>query len=194
MISLTPSRVTDSLDYDPDTGIFTWKFRAISDFPDGRAQASWNARLAGKKAGYYRPDGYCIITICNRRYLAHRLAWLLMRGHFPQQILDHINGDTSDNRINNLREVSIAQNAQNAALVARNKSGVTGVRWLGRDCRWRASITANCERIHLGEFQQFDEAVKARKSAEKALGFHQNHGRKRGDKHYSKPSLVEAAE
>lgn len=87
--------------------------------------------------------------------------------------VDHINGDTLDNRKSNLRNVDRSENQRNMSKSRANKSGVTGVFWSNRDKRWVATISTT----RLGSFINFDDAVAARKEAEVAHGFHSNHGR-----------------
>lgn len=96
---ITQEQLKELLDYDPDTGIFTWKVDRI-------------AIGAGRKAGWLSPRGYIYITINSRRYLAHRLVWLYAHGFLPSE-LDHINRDASDNRLCNLRVVTGSQNNRN---------------------------------------------------------------------------------
>ncbi|MFD2248971.1 hypothetical protein [Pseudochelatococcus lubricantis] len=99
-----------------------------------------------------------------------------MCGADPDEI-DHVNGIRSDNRFNNLRNVDHAANTRNVALHSSNTSGVIGVSWAKRECRWRASIKANNRERHIGYFRDFEDAVAARKAAERQFGFHKNHGR-----------------
>ena len=93
--------------------------------------------------------------------------------------IDHINGIPSDNRISNLREVSHAQNMQNAKMRADNKSGVTGVSWCKQSEKWIAYICFLGEMETLGRFDVKMEAVRHRREAEERYGFHKNHGKKR---------------
>ena len=82
------------------------------------------------------------------------------------KFVDHINHDKLNNRKSNLREATAAQNGMNKELLFRNTSGVTGVDWMPKIKKWRARIKANGQEIHLGVFDKFDDAVKARKQAE----------------------------
>ncbi len=95
----------------------------------------------------------------------------------PSGEIDHINGDRTDNRICNLRDVTSAGNSCNRRRQDRNTSGVTGVAWDKRASRWQARIGLNGKQKYLGYFDSLDEAVAARKAAELELGFHPNHGR-----------------
>ena len=120
--------------------------------------------------------GYHQIRIDQENYTAHRLACLYMTGSFPPLDIDHINGVRDDNRWINIRCVSRAVNHKNRALASNNTSGVTGVKWEKRRCKWIAEIKLDRKVRYLGQFDDFDEAVRVRKAAEKELGFHEHHG------------------
>jgi len=121
--------------------------------------------------------GYKQIQLHNNRYYVHRLAWLLSTGAWPKDQIDHINGVRDDNRIINLRVVSIAGNQRNATKRVDNTSGVTGVYWSNRKKKWSAQIMVDQKYIYLGTFDDFNEAVKTRIDAESKHDFHVNHGR-----------------
>lgn len=91
--------------------------------------------------------------------------------------IDHINGNTQDNRLINLREVSHSENVKNARRRNDNTSGVSGVHWEKRRNKWRAYIKVANRRKYLGYFENFTDAVAARRAAEKLYNFHPNHGR-----------------
>lgn len=160
---LTHERLKELYSYNEITGLFT------------RLKTSGGCK-EGSIAGTINQNGYCHISIDNKHYLAHRLVWLYIYGHFPNNLIDHINHNKSDNRLCNLREVTKSENERNATRSKANKSGVTGVSWQKRDKRWQAYIHAEGKEIHLGNFKCFQEAVSARKQAEAKYGFHKNHG------------------
>lgn len=110
-------------------------------------------------------------------YQNHRIAWALHHGCWPDDQIDHINGNPEDNRIANLRAVSNAENQRNARRKCTNTSGVTGVSWHSRDHVWHANIREKGRLLYLGSFDSFDEAVAVRKAAEHEYGYHENHGR-----------------
>ena len=89
-----------------------------------------------------------------------------------------LNGQRSDNRIENLRSVTKIENSCNAKIPSTNTSGHIGVSWNARDKIWSAYITLNKKRKSLGNFKNIEDAIICRKTNEKLLGFHQNHGRK----------------
>jgi hypothetical protein len=175
--SLTQDLLKDLLDYDAITGIFTWKYREKRYFKTDRAWSSWNSKYAQNEAGS-DSNGYILIGIFYVRYKAHRLAWLYITGRWPKNQIDHINGNGSDNRIENIRDVPQQENQRNASLREDNTSGVTGVSFHLMSGKWRATIRYDDKYVHLGTFGTKMEAVLARKQAEIKHGYHPNHGRK----------------
>jgi hypothetical protein len=107
-----------------------------------------------------------------------RLAYFIACREWPDCI-DHINGDRSDNRLQNLRSVTVSDNNRNHPIQKRNRSGAHGVRHDARRNRWRAEITFEGKITFLGSFKNLDDAVAARLAAQKSLGFHENHGRRK---------------
>lgn len=101
MHELTAERLREVVDYDAETGAFTRKVRTSGNTQVGR--------VVGNKSG----TGYLYASVLGRRYSMHRLAWLYVRGRWPNGCIDHINGNRHDNRIRNLRECTKAQNQQN---------------------------------------------------------------------------------
>ncbi len=152
---LTAEYLRSVLHYDQESGIFTWKVRTAHNVKVGDVAGSVNGR------------GYLQIRLQSRHYLAHRLAWLYMCGEWPEDQLDHVNRDRSDNRIANLREVTNKQNHQNKSKYSHNTSGHTGVYWNKQNSKWRALIMHNRKLIHLGYFTDIEDAIAARKAAEK---------------------------
>lgn len=155
---LTQQRLKELLNYNPDTGIFTW---IISR---GKARS-------GHIVSCLDSDGYVVVTIDQKLRKAHRLAFLYMDGYLPENQVDHINRIKHDNRYENLREVSSQCQARNKPLTPRNTSGVSGVYWSAADKTWKAGICISHERKHLGAFRDFDEAVYHRYAAEQCIGF-----------------------
>lgn len=170
------------LECDPATGKLFWKRRSPDLFLSGpqgpeRACAVWNTRYAGQETFRNRlKNGYLQGTIFNRKFYAHRVIWALNHGAWPASDLDHINHDRTDNRLSNLRLVSRSENLKNQSRHSRNTSGVTGVVYCSKSQKWWAKITADGQYHGLGYFTDFKAAVAARKQAEKAFGFHKNHG------------------
>lgn len=143
------------LDYDPETGVFTWKHR-----PELRPQ--WNGRYAGKAAGYAREatggNLYWSVRIFDWPFHAGPLAWLYMTGEWPAALVDHADNDGLNNRWGNLREADRSQNAANARLPKNNTSGLKGACLCKKTGRWRATIRLNGKQAHLGNFTSPEEA------------------------------------
>lgn len=152
--------VKQLLDYQKDTGMFIWRV------------APGNRTKAGSVAGTLDTYGYRQIQIKKRLYLAHRLAWLYEFGRWPEQTIDHINGVKDDNRINNLREVSMRQNKQNlkGATKSNKTTGILGVyRVPSKRNPYMAQLGLNKKKIHLGRFPTLELAKEARAKAEREL-------------------------
>lgn len=145
------------LTYDTITGIFKWKYAV-----------SRNIHI-NDIAGYVGFDGYRKIGIKGKSYLAHRLAWFYVYGYFPENEIDHINRNRDDNRIKNLREVSIKCNRRNVDNLRNNTSGVKGVYFHQEKDKWLATITNNRKQRSLGYYDNFDDAVCARLAGEQCL-------------------------
>ena len=175
-MEITQERLRNLFVYDPLAGSLVWRARPLSDFPTKRSRSTWIARFAGKVAGSVDDKGYRVVVIDNRKHREHRLIWFYFYGEWPEEV-DHEFGDTADNRIERLRDVSHAENSRNTKRRADNKSGEMGVHWCAFTRKWRVRIAVNGQHIHIGRFSSFDEAVAARKSASTQYGFHPNHGR-----------------
>lgn len=143
---LTAERLKSLLSYCPDTGVFSWK-----------ANRRGGCK-AGDVAGVVYPNGYRFIKLDQRRYSAHRLAWLYMTGHWPKDCVDHINRGRDDNRFCNLREATQAENHMN--------SSASGVKYYARQDRWKAYIGHKGRQIYLGMFSTREEARAVRRDAE----------------------------
>jgi HNH endonuclease len=145
-----------ALAYDATTGEVVWKMKLSAK------------QRVGDKAGYLDSEGYWSIQFRGKSYKAHRLAWLLTHGKWPELFIDHINGDRADNRIENLREASRSLNAQNQRKPQGNsKSGVLGVSRY-RD-KWKAQISNSGRVIYLGLYASTVEASAAYLRAKREL-------------------------
>lgn len=112
-------------------------------------------------------QGYIRTSINNKAYAVHHIVYCMYYGYFPLCEIDHINRIKSDNRIENLRDVSRSCNARNRGNNKKNKFGVKGVQWITSDDRWKATIGIANKNISVGNFRFFINAVKARAYAEK---------------------------
>lgn len=147
------------LHYDPDSGVFIWKTRR-----GGTA-------TAGSIAGALRPDGYIGISIDNRVYLAHVLAFFYMEGFWAEGQIDHIDRIRNNNRYNNLREASNICQMRNCKVRVDNSSGVKGVSQLANG-KWHTKMSISGKIYHIGNHEDFDEVVCLRLAAEQCVGWH----------------------
>jgi hypothetical protein len=163
---LTADVVRELLDYDPETGLFTWKWRTLKWFPDEHQQKVWNTKFAGKRAFTSMGLGYYHGAILRRSVRANRVAFLYMTGRWPAPGMDvvHINEIQKDDRWCNLREVPRSQNQLNRGLHPNNKTGVKGVGRM-KSGNYRAIIGTKW----LGTFKTLEAATAARQQAEREL-------------------------
>lgn len=163
-VELTAEYLRSIMDYDPESGLFTWKHRADK-------KPAWNGKFAGEIAGGLMPAGYVQIGIDLKGYYAHRLAWLYVYGESPPQELDHIDRDRANNRVTNLRPATRAENRRNASIRSDNTSEFKGVSFIKPTRRWDARIMHSRRQICLGHFDTPEEAHAAyRKAAEQLHG------------------------
>lgn len=154
--------------YDQSTGKLYWKLsKSKSRFPKG------------SEAGYLdKSSGYVCVTLDGKIYRSHRIIWEMFNGPIPKGMqIDHVNHIRCDNRLVNLRLVTQEENRKNISRQKNNTSGITGVYWDKSRGKWHVQIKLNGKTRGLGRFDDFFEACCARKSAERFLGFHPNHGR-----------------
>ena len=180
----SPEMLRKLLRYDPDTGRLYWRERApelftAARYSKARICAIWNTRFAGKEAlATDDRHGYRFGRIFALHIAAHRAVWAMHNGTWPPEDVDHVNGVRSDNRLVNLRAVSRYENTRNAQIRRDNKSGTTGVLWDKQHKKWRATIKDTTgTRVCLGVHRVKEDAIAARKSAERRFGYHENHGR-----------------
>ncbi len=147
MRDLTAERVRELLDYDMESGAITW-----------RKRTGGTARM-GLHAGTTDNSGYTRIGIDRRIYRAHRLVWLHVHGAWPVGEIDHIDGDKSNNRLSNLRDVSRTLNQQNLRKAhKRSASKTLGVSQHAATGKWRARIWVNGKNKSLGLYSTKAEA------------------------------------
>jgi hypothetical protein len=143
---LTQDQLKSQLDYNPKTGIFTRKIH-LSNFTKNT-----------KTVGYYR-NGYHCISVFNKKYASHRLAWLYMTGSWPKNHIDHIDGNKSNNIFLNLRDVTNAENHQNIFKAnLNNKTKLLGVMKQGKSESYQARIRHNYKTYCLGTYSTPEEA------------------------------------
>jgi hypothetical protein len=149
------AKLNDLLDYDPETGLFTWK------------KTSSNRAVAGSIAGTLHRSGYPMIKINGKRYRSHRLAYKMFYGSDPVDQVDHIDCDKSNNKIANLRDATRSQNQKNRGAQKNNTSGFKGVSYLSKRKRWLAQIWYNHKKIYLGSYKTKEDAASAYEKAAK---------------------------
>jgi len=155
--------IKELMTYCPETGKFTHNFTR-------------GGRPKGSEAGCPNSTGYIQISIYGTLHCAHVLAWVYMTGKWPEDQVDHINGDRSDNRWCNLRAASRVLNNQNAEIRSDNTSGVKGVDWNEDRGLWRARVQCNGKRIGR-HFKTLEEAENwARSTREQLHGEFAYHG------------------
>lgn len=146
----TIERLRSLLEYSSDTGLLTWKV-----WRGGKAKP-------GTIAGSVSDDGYVYLSIDRNTFAAHRVAWAMHFGKWPDHLVDHENGIKSDNRIGNLRSANHVENGQNQTMDRPRKKStkLIGAYRCGGD-KWRAIIRVNKTSVHLGVFDSDIEANKA---------------------------------
>lgn len=163
---LTQQRLKHLLIYDKKTGLFYWKNPNSKKIKKGSVAGSI------KKGEKNR----VVICVDKKMYKAHRLAFLYVTGSFPPQEVDHIDHNMQNNKWDNLRLASRAENFKNLPMNKNNTSGVTGVHFANNINKWVAFINYNGKRRHLGSFDTAEEAVSMRLTALDSFDFHFNHG------------------
>lgn len=165
------------LTHDPDIGNLLWKSRGKDMFRNEKLWLDWNEKNSNQPAITAICNGYRYGSILGKNHLAHRVIWLMENKEIPN-IVDHINSNRIDNRIVNLRNVDITNNNRNLTMPSTNTSGVVGVSFYKSRNKWQAKIWNDNKVITLGRFDNFEDAVAARKKAEIEYGYHENHGKK----------------
>lgn len=163
---VTPEYLRSILRYEPETGRLYWKHESRGGFKN-----SVLIHLEGDEAGCTRKDGRRVVRVCGRLFMSYRVAWAIYYGVWPDLEIDHINGDRTDDRLENLRSVSRQVNQQNLRFtqVGKSSSCLLGVYLDKRKSvkKWRSSITVNGRQISLGYFLTEKEAHEAYLSAKR---------------------------
>lgn len=147
---LPVSVLHERLRLDAETGHLFWREKR-------------GGRPCGSRAGTQRPNGYRLISINNFPVLEHRIVFAMTQGRWPKSDVDHINGKRFDNRPKNLRECSRTENLRNRR--AAGPSGAVGVCRFNQNGKWRAYIKAEGRQMHLGYFENKEDAIAARREA-----------------------------
>ncbi len=157
------------LRYDNDTGMVYWKERDESITPNTSALKKWNTIYSYTEAGWKNKKGYITIGVKHDietngkliKLLCHRVVFALVNGRWPETLLDHRNGNPSDNRINNLEESNHSKNAKNSKPYG--QSGYKNIQYDSRgDGKWRVRIRVNGKEVHIGNYKRLEDAIEAR--------------------------------
>jgi hypothetical protein len=136
------------LSYDAETGQLVWLVARNGS--------------AGRIAGSPNSEGYIQVKIGGVLYKAHHLAFVLVTGFWPDDQVDHIDGNRQNNRFVNLRQCNASENACNRKARSDNTSGVPGVTWNKEESKWRVRVQKNGKRLLVGDYRNYDDAVSAR--------------------------------
>ena len=159
---LTQALVQKFFEYDPVSGELTRRLPTSNNY-------------VGEVVGTLKNNGYLSVGFGDKEYLVHRLIWLYVKGYLPDQV-DHIDHDRLNNSWVNLREVNNTDNSKNTSVSSNSTTKVNGVSFMKSRNKYRATIVVNRKQVHLGLFEDINDAVKARKDADIKYGFHANHG------------------
>jgi len=154
---LTQEVLKELLHYNPDTGIFTWRYRDRKWFKSDCSCGSWNTKYSRKTTGSIDGKGYLHVGISKRYYRLHRLAFLYMEGSIPRYV-DHIDRIRTNNVFNNLRPCNCKGNSGNSGIHAHNTSGYRGVSLNSKSGLWVAQIKIDGKQTYLGRFTTAVEA------------------------------------
>lgn len=116
-----------------------------------------NQTRKGDFAGCVNSTGYMLARLAGKKYLVHRLVFLMFNGYLPEYV-DHIDGNCLNNKTENLREATFSQNKQNTLKYKNNTSGVKGVNWCKEHKKWNARVQTDNKRKFLGRFDTIEEA------------------------------------
>lgn len=155
------NKIKESFAYDPESGQIRW------------ASLKGKTTRSTGDVGWIHRGAYRMITVSHekssRNLAAHHIAWFLHYGRWPEQQIDHRDGDSLNNRIANLRQATMAENSQNQKLKSNNKIGVRGVYWDKREQKYVVRIQVRRKRTSFGYYDSLEEALAVRIAAEKKL-------------------------
>lgn len=158
----TAERLRELLVYDESSGKLFWRERCESGFSSLGRCIAWNERYAGKEAltsvngSGYRHGYVDYVTV-----IAHRVAWAIFHGDWPDSDIDHRSTDKLDNRMSNLRKATNAENMRNKRARRDNKCGLKGVCWNTSNKKWKAQISIDGKVMYLGLFDNAESAHSA---------------------------------
>lgn len=146
---ITQQLLEQLFSYDPNEGVLRWK-------------AQRGPIRAGRIAGHLTRNGYRSVSITldgiERSYLVHRIVWFRQTGQWPKNVIDHVNGDKNDNRLRNLRDVSLIENGQNTRKARAGVPVGVSKRVYNYGTRYVAQLKYQGHKYHLGEYRSMEEA------------------------------------
>lgn len=150
-MTLTVERLRELFEYDPVTGRLIWRSSLSPRAP------------VGSTAGCKHRDGGLVIQCAGKKYHVHRVIWAIIYGRWPADVIDHVDGNPANNRLENLRDATRGENCRNRRKSSRNTSGFKGVSRAGS--AWQAVIGFNEKDIYLGRFKTKEAAAQAYNAA-----------------------------
>lgn len=168
--SINPDLLREFLSYQSKTGIITWI--KVNSNRVSVGDHAGSIKFVNKSRKQYRTIYFFGV---NLQY--HRVAWFLFYGSWPENQIDHEDGNGLNNQIRNLLDVTRSRQQKNVKLSVNNTSGFSGVMFSKQSQKWIAVIVVDGKRIHLGSYSDFQDACRARKSANRKYGFGKSHGR-----------------
>lgn len=164
--TISHEKLLELFDYDAETGELVRRCNVRGLGPN---------RIGGRPR-FEGPNGYAAIGADSLKYLYHRLVWFWHHNEWPE-VIDHVDGDKQNNRIENLRACTQSQNLCNAQIPSDNKSGFKGVSWSSSANKWRARCGLHKVQHNLGVFDTREEAAEAVRAFRSGLhGAYTNHG------------------
>jgi hypothetical protein len=149
-------------------GFLYWKPRSRTQFKNGAGWHNFNTQFAGVRAGWVN-NGRREIKIKGKTYKASRVVWAFHYSEWPLGMIDHINGNSLDDRIENLRLATPRQNAQNRSMRTINSSGFTGVTWHSQRKKWWVRVTVEGKTRSFGLYKDLSDACLIACDARKRL-------------------------
>lgn len=171
---ISPGMIRQLFDYNPDTGVLTWKtrtpdmFRTANRAPETMC-ATWNSRYAGKEAGAFK-EGRLKVSIYRKMHFVHRVAWCWMTGSWPAVEVDHKSLDALDNSWKNLRLATSSQNKCNRRTRKDSASGYKCIYYNKKLKKYRVMLNVMGRTVYCKFFNTLEEARAA--YCEAAVKYH----------------------